>query len=60
MHFLSGSMSVHLNILTSTGSTFYEWFITKTCLYNFDSLKPHFYVVKLGFTGVYILFLISA
>ena len=27
-------------------------FITKTCLYNFDSLKPHFYVVKLGFTGV--------
>ena len=23
--------------------------ITKTCLYNFDSLKPHFYIVKLGF-----------
>ena len=35
-------------------------FITKTCLYNFDSLKPHFYIVKLGFTGVYIIFLISA
>ena len=34
--------------------------ITKTCLYNFDSLKPHFYIVKLGFTGVYIIFLISA
>ena len=34
--------------------------ITKTCLYNFDSLKPHFYTVKLGFTGVYIIFLISA
>ena len=33
--------------------------ITKTCLYNFDPLKPHFYVVKLGFTGVYIFFLIS-
>ena len=32
--------------------------ITKTCLHNFDSLKPHFYVVKLGFTGVYIIFLI--
>ena len=31
--------------------------ITKTCLYNFDSLKPHFYIVKLGFTGVYIIFL---
>ena len=23
-------------------------------------LKPHFYIVKLGFTGVYIIFLISA
>ena len=29
----------------------------KTCLYNFDPLKPHFYIVKLGFTGVYIIFL---
>ena len=35
-------------------------FITKTCLYSFDPLKPHFYIVKLGFTGVYIIFLISA
>ena len=34
--------------------------ITKTYLYNFDSLKPHIYIVKLGFTGVYIIFLISA
>ena len=34
--------------------------ITKTCLYNFDLLKPHYYIVKLGFTGVYIIFLISA
>ena len=33
--------------------------ITKTYLYNFDPLKPHFYIVKLGFTGVYIIFLIS-
>ena len=31
-----------------------------TRLYNFDPLKPHFYIVKLGFTGVYIIFLISA
>ena len=30
--------------------------ITKTCLYNFDPLKPHFYIVKLGFAG-YTLFL---
>ena len=34
--------------------------ITKTHLYNFHPLKPHFYTVKLGFTGVYIIFLISA
>ena len=34
--------------------------ITKTCLYRFDPLKPHFYIVKLGFTGVCIIFLISA
>ena len=32
----------------------------KTRLYNFEPLKPHFYVVKLGFTGVYIIFLIAA
>ena len=34
--------------------------ITKTCLYNFDPLKPHLYILKLGFTGVYIIFLLSA
>ena len=32
----------------------------KTRLYNIDPLKPQFYTVKLGFTGVYIIFLISA
>ena len=34
--------------------------ITKTYVYNVDPLKPHFYIVKVGFTGVYIIFLISA
>ena len=34
--------------------------IMKPCLYKVDPLKPHFYIVKLGFTGVYIIFLISA
>ena len=34
--------------------------ITKTRVYNFDPLKLHFYIVKLGFTGVYIIFHISA
>ena len=33
--------------------------ITKTYLYDFDPLKPHFYKVKLGFTWIYIIFLIS-
>ena len=35
-------------------------YITKTCLYKFDPLKPHLYIVKLGFPRVYIIFLISA
>ena len=33
---------------------------TKTCLYNSEPLKLHFYTVKLEFTEVYIIFLISA
>ena len=33
---------------------------TKTCLYNVEPLKPHFHILKLGLTGVYIIFLISA
>ena len=37
---------------------------TKTYLFYFDPLKPHFYIVKLGFAyigyiGVYVIFLIS-
>ena len=32
----------------------------ETCLYNVDPLKPHFYIVQVGFTGVYIIFLIPA
>ena len=51
-------------ILDSQGCHIYLYgqgrLITKTYLYNFDPLKPHFYKVKLGFTGVYIIFLISA
>ena len=42
----------------STG--FVNYSITKTYLYDFYPLKPHFYIVKLEFTGVYIIFLISA
>ena len=28
-----------------------------TCPCNVDPLTPHFYIVKVGFTGVYIIFL---
>ena len=38
-------------------NTVSEYSITKTCLYNVDPIKPHFHKVKLGFTGVYIIFL---
>ena len=63
------SFSVKTNIITILNYYQSVWHspilsktqnITKTCLYNFDPLKPHFYIVKLGFTGVYIIFLISA
>ena len=42
----------------SKGSRLSLFDITKTCLYKFDPLQPHFYIVKLGFAGVYIIFLI--
>ena len=37
----------------------YRFIKNASWVYNFP-LKPHFYIVKLGFTGVYIIFLISA
>ena len=38
--------------------TYTEWFyIRKTCPCNVYPLKPHFYIVKLGFVGVYLFFL---
>ena len=46
-----------LKLLTYGDVTLANIYITKTCLYNFETLKPHFYTVKLGFTGVYIIFL---
>ena len=53
------AIDLYETVYTVCYSTF-EFCITKTCLYNFDPLKSHFYIVKLGFTGVYICFLISA
>ena len=33
-------------------------FIRKTCLCDIHPLTPHFYIAKLGFTGIYIIFLV--
>ena len=47
-----------LDFACPLGSGLYKsCIIAKTCLYNFDPLKPHFYIVKLGLTRVYIIFL---
>ena len=56
------SYLIWIAIYTECHSVFNFWMtphlnITKTCLYYLDPLKPHFYIVKLGFTGVYIIFL---
>ena len=47
-------------IKLSASDAHFLFYITKTYLYNFDPLKPHFYIGKLWFTGVYIIFLVSA
>ena len=52
--YISGCLSSFLSYETT------KIHITKTCLYNFEPLKPYFYIVKLGFTGVYIIIYISA
>ena len=49
---------MYINVLIE--SLIVLMFITKTYQYNFDPLKPHVFTVKLRFTGVYIIFLISA
>ena len=49
-----------INTVDTTQTHTWLNIITKTYPYNFDPLKLHFYIVKLGFTGVCIIFLISA
>ena len=65
LFFFHFSSKISLDILYESSVTVLQHlsescFITKTYLYDFDPLKPHFYIVKLGFTGIYIIFLISA
>ena len=69
------TVSIFLKLLFSVTNPFEPWpiffykttwsprddsdHITKTCLYNFDPLKPQFYIrVNWGLQGVYIIFLI--
>ena len=46
-----------LKFWTFGGNSKKKIFITKTSPYKEDPLTPHFYIVELGFTGVYIIFL---
>ena len=45
-------------VLHGAAQMAFIYVITKTYLYNYDPLKPYFYIVKLGFTGVNFIFLI--
>ena len=45
--------------VSDTGSS-WSFYITKTYIFNFDPLKPHFYIVKRGLQGYTLFFLISA
>ena len=52
---MAGELSASLIFILSTRTS--QFLTIITCLYNFDPLKPHFYIVKLGFKG-YTLFLL--
>ena len=48
--------SMRLYKITSIDIVYMFWYITKTCLYIFYPLKPHFFIVKLGFIGYTLFF----
>ena len=52
--------AIFCDFVSSLTSRLLFCYITKTCLYNVYPFKLHFYIVKLGFTGVYVILLISA
>ena len=56
-HVLPGKIQISVCIIWDSQRCKVYADITKPRLYNFDPHKPHFYIVKLGFTGVYIIFL---
>ena len=43
--------------MNSDATLNYKYFITKICLYNIDSFKPHFYIENLGLQGYTLFFL---
>ena len=63
-------MCLNKGLLALFARIFSKYFLIEKALYleliylrsthNFDPFKPHSYIVKLRFTGVYIIFLISA
>ena len=65
LYFMSSAMqcpkarlSYNFGALSSPGlASGVRMFIMKTCPCNEHPLTPHFYIGKLGFTGVYIIFL---
>ena len=56
-HMKSRTRKEELEQRNRLGRSVGKQLIMKTCLYNFDPLKPQIYIVKLGFTGIYIFFL---
>ena len=60
LEFASTNSSDTVKNWMNTFLIYTKYLDTFTHPYNFDPLKPHFYKVKLGFTRVYIIFLISA
>ena len=49
----------YLKVSPLKGGVAKKQFIMKTCPCNEDPLTPHSYIVKLGFTGVYIFFIFA-
>ena len=49
--------SIQARIIFFKGISCFALFITKTSPCNEDALTPHFYIVKLGLTGLFTIFL---
>ena len=52
-----GRTPEHVYTISTPREPYCSGGIMQTCPCDVDPLTPHFYIVKLGFTGVYIIFL---